>query len=48
LKAEKLKEVSEWVDDYRQFWEQRLDRLELYLQDLQKKEKRNGRKNSKK
>jgi len=48
LKAEKLKEVSEWVDDYRQFWEQRLDRLELYLQDLQKKEKRNGRKNCKK
>src|SRR5580700_7013971 len=48
LKAEKLKEVSEWVDDYRQFWEQRLDRLEIYLQDLQKKEQRNGRKNSKK
>ena len=32
LKAAPLREVSEWVLAYRQFWEQRLDRLEAYLQ----------------
>jgi DNA-binding transcriptional ArsR family regulator len=31
LKAAPLREVSEWVTAYRQFWEQRLDRLEDYL-----------------
>ena len=31
LAAEPLREVLEWVSDYRGFWEQRLDRLETYL-----------------
>ena len=35
LKAAPLREVSEWVLAYRQFWEQRLDRLEAYLQQAQ-------------
>ena len=35
LKAAPLREVSEWVLAYRQFWEQRLDRLEAYLQEAQ-------------
>ena len=35
LKAAPLREVSEWVSAYRQFWEQRLDRLEAYLQKAQ-------------
>ena len=35
LKAAPLREVSEWVAVYRQFWEQRLDRLEAYLQNAQ-------------
>ena len=35
LKAAPLREVSEWVAAYRQFWEQRLDRLEAYLQKAQ-------------
>jgi len=35
LKAAPLREVSEWVLAYRQFWEQRLDRLEAYLQKAQ-------------
>jgi DNA-binding transcriptional ArsR family regulator len=38
-----LREVSEWVGTYRQMWEQRLDRLEDYLQQLQSKPSR-GRK----
>lgn len=30
-----LKSLDEWLDQYRQFWEQRLDRLEDYLRELQ-------------
>lgn len=30
-----LKSLDEWLDQYRQFWEQRLDRLEEYLRELQ-------------
>jgi DNA-binding transcriptional ArsR family regulator len=39
LDATPLKEVSGWVEKYRQFWEQSLDRLEEYLKELQMKEK---------
>ncbi len=35
LAAEPLHEVSDWVATYRQFWEQRLDRLEAYLLETQ-------------
>lgn len=38
LEAQPLQEVSDWVERYRQFWEQRLDRLEEYLRELQAKE----------
>ena len=31
------KEVSEWVEQYRRFWEQSLDRLDEYLKELHKK-----------
>lgn len=31
LEAEPLREVLEWVADYREFWDQRLDRLQAYL-----------------
>ena len=34
-KLEKLNEVSEWVAQYKQFWEAKLDSLELYLNELQ-------------
>jgi DNA-binding transcriptional ArsR family regulator len=43
-RPDKLNEVSDWVEQYRQLWEQRFDRLEDLLQDLQKKEKKNVRK----
>jgi len=35
LQATPLKEASGWVDQYRQHWEQSLDKLEIYLQHLQ-------------
>lgn len=35
LEALPLKEAMDWVGQYRQFWEARLDRLDAYLQELQ-------------
>ena len=35
LSPEPLKDVSDWVERYREFWEPRLDRLDEYLSDLQ-------------
>lgn len=35
LVAQPLKEASDWVEKYRRFWEQSLDRLEIYLRELQ-------------
>ncbi len=35
LSPEPLKDVSDWVERYRELWEQRLDRLDEYLSDLQ-------------
>ena len=42
LEAGPLKDVSDWVERYRTFWEKRFDRLDNYLQELQK-EKHNAR-----
>jgi DNA-binding transcriptional ArsR family regulator len=45
LQAAPLREVSDWVTNYRQFWDERLDRLEAYLQTAQaRKGKGHGRK----
>lgn len=37
-KLEKLSEVSDWVEQYRKMWTQKLDSLEKYLDQLQKDE----------
>lgn len=44
IEAGPLKEVADWAEQYRQIWEQRLDRLESYLQELQEKERAHDRK----
>ena len=44
INAPKFKDVARWMDQYRRFWEESLDRLEDYLQEIQQKEKRHGRK----
>jgi DNA-binding transcriptional ArsR family regulator len=36
-KLTKLREVSDWVEQYRQMWAERLDSLENYLNELQTK-----------
>src|ERR1700743_2780580 len=42
LKAEPLKQVADWLDEYRRFWEESFDRLDEYLKTLQIKEKRDA------
>ena len=48
LEPARLKEVAEWVDEYRRFWEQSFDRLDDYLRELQQKEKKHARHERKK
>jgi len=43
LQAEPLHEVSEWLADYRRFWEERLDRFDEYLRTIQGTEPDEGR-----
>jgi len=38
LEAAPLKEVADWVEHYRRFWEQSFDRLDEYLRELQNKD----------
>jgi len=39
LQAGPLKEVADWVERYRRFWDESFDRLDDYLRELQEKEK---------
>ena len=50
LDARPLKDVDDWIERYREFWEESFDRLDAYLRHIQrkkptqsKKEKRHGR-----
>lgn len=43
-RLEKLGEVSDWIEQYRQHFEQKLDSLEKYLDKLQKQRKHGKRK----
>lgn len=38
LNATPLREVADWVEHYRQFWDESFDRLDDYLKELQKRE----------
>ena len=42
VKLDKLSEVSVWVEQYKQYYENKLDNLEMYLAKLQKN-KRNAK-----
>ena len=39
LESEAMKEVADWLDEYRRFWEGSLDRLDDYLAEMQKEER---------
>ena len=47
LEASPLKDVSDWVEHYRRFWEQSFDRLDDYLLELKSKEKKHASKQRK-
>jgi DNA-binding transcriptional ArsR family regulator len=42
LEPAPLKDVADWVDEYRGLWEARLGRLDDYLQEIQGKEHTDG------
>ena len=42
LEAAPLREVADWVEHYRQFWEQSFDSLDDYLRELQREENEDG------
>jgi DNA-binding transcriptional ArsR family regulator len=35
LRAERLRDVADWVGEYRRHWEESFERLDTYLRDLQ-------------
>jgi DNA-binding transcriptional ArsR family regulator len=37
LKAKPLKGAADWIDHYRKFWDESLDRLDDYLKEIQSK-----------
>ncbi len=42
-KLDQLNEVSDWIEQYRKLWAEKLDSLENYLTDLQSKKKKHGK-----
>src|SRR5690242_5186323 len=44
LEPQALKTIDEWLEEYRRLWNERFDRLDTYLKQLQTKEKKRGRK----
>ena len=43
LEAPRLKEVAEWVDEYKRFWDESFERLDEYLEQLKKEKNSDGR-----
>ncbi len=43
LEPRPLKAAADWLEQYRRFWEESFDRLELYRKELQGKGKKRGR-----
>ncbi len=41
LEATPLRDVADWIERYRRFWDQSFDRLDDYLHELQTQEKNN-------
>ena len=42
LAAAPLRDLDEWLEQYRKFWEASFDRLDSYLEELKAKEEGNG------
>lgn len=48
LNALPLKSAAQWIGDYRRFWEESFDRLDVYVSELHRKEQQHGRKRRRK
>jgi DNA-binding transcriptional ArsR family regulator len=44
VQPENLKEVAEWIGQFQELWEQKLDSFEKYLYQLKSKKNKHGRK----
>jgi len=44
LEARPMEQAGKWIENYRRFWEESLDRLDDYLKELQTKEKKHDHK----
>ena len=44
LRPEAIKTVSDWAFNYRRFWEEGFDKLDVVLKEMKKKEARDGKK----
>ena len=42
LEAGPLKDAAKWIEHYRRFWEESLDKLDDYLRKIQTREKKRG------
>ncbi len=43
LEGEPLRDVADWMEQYRRFWDESFDRLDDYLQSIQKEKKHDER-----
>jgi DNA-binding transcriptional ArsR family regulator len=43
LRAEGIKDIAEWTESYRHFWDESYQRLDEYLEELKRKERQHGR-----
>src|SRR5438105_3306895 len=48
LKEDGLKEASEWMEEYRVYWEESFDRLEAYLKTVTVENKKEGKEHGRK
>ena len=48
LNGAAFKDVADWMDQYRRFWEESFDRLEAYLKTVTAKKAMKGKKNGRK
>lgn len=48
INAAPLKDASDWMEVYREFWEESFDRLDEYLKKLKAEKKTKGKKDGKK
>jgi DNA-binding transcriptional ArsR family regulator len=48
LNADAMKDAADWMEQYRQFWEESFDRLEAYLKTVTTKSNAKGKKHGRK